>query len=45
MKTPAGAAQARRVYRLARPSYHPQTVTAVDAIVDPEAEDAESADE
>jgi aminopeptidase N len=45
MKTPAGAAQARRVYRLAQPSYHPQTATAVAAIVDPEALDGESADE
>jgi hypothetical protein len=45
MKTPAGAAQARRVYQLARPSYHPQVVAAVDAIVAPESDDGESKDE
>jgi leukotriene-A4 hydrolase len=33
MKTPAGAAHARRIYRLARPGYHPLTAAAVDPIV------------
>ncbi len=42
MKTPAGAAQAKRVYALARPGYHPQTVAAIDAIVN---EASESPDE
>jgi len=45
MKTPAGAAQARRVYQLARSSYHPQVVAALDAIVAPESDDGESKDE
>ena len=30
MKTPAGAAMAKRVYALARPGYHPQTAAAID---------------
>jgi hypothetical protein len=38
MKTPAGAAQAKRVYALARAGYHPSTVGAVDAIVKPTSE-------
>jgi hypothetical protein len=33
MKTAAGATQARRVYKVARGGYHPQTVAAIDAIV------------
>ena len=41
MKTPAGAAQAKRVYALARPGYHPETVAAIDAIVTPKSEDAD----
>jgi hypothetical protein len=40
MKTPAGAALAKRVYALARPGYHPQTVAAIDAIVNPAVRDA-----
>ncbi len=38
MKTPAGTAQAKRVYALARPGYHPQAAAAIDAIVDPSSE-------
>ena len=41
MKTPAGTAQARRVYALARAGYHPETAAAIDAIVNK----AEEADE
>lgn len=41
MKTPAGTAQAKRVYALARPGYHPQTVAALDPIVDSSAEDSD----
>lgn len=41
MKTPAGAAQAKRVYRQARPGYHPETVAAIDAIVNPSSEDSD----
>jgi aminopeptidase N len=33
MKTPAGAARAREIYRLARPNYHPIATATVDAIV------------
>jgi hypothetical protein len=44
MKTPAGAVQAKRVFKLARPGYHPETVAAVDAIVNPPS-DAENSDE
>jgi hypothetical protein len=44
MKTPAGAAQAKRVYALARPVYHPQAVLVIDPIVNP-ADAAESSDE
>jgi leukotriene-A4 hydrolase len=45
MKTPAGAAQAKRVYVLARPGYHPLTVAAIDAIVNPSSESSEMSDE
>jgi aminopeptidase N len=45
MKTPAGAVQARRVYALAQPGYHPQTVAAIDAIVNPPADDSQTTDE
>ncbi len=45
MKTPGGAAQAKRVYALARPGYHPQTVAAIDAIVNPQSENSEMPDE
>ena len=41
MKTPAGGAQAKRVYALARPGYHPETVAALDAIVNPTSEEAD----
>ncbi|MDB6086645.1 MAG: family peptidase [Gammaproteobacteria bacterium] len=41
MKTPAGAVQAKRVYALARPGYHPQTVAALDAIVNPPSESSD----
>lgn len=44
MKTPAGAVQAKRVYALARPVYHPTIQAAVDAIVVPGG-DAESSDD
>ncbi len=37
MKTPSGSAFARRVYAKARPGYHPETVAAIDAIVNPTA--------
>jgi aminopeptidase N len=36
VKTPAGATLAKRVYALAKPSYHGATVAAVDAVVHPE---------
>ncbi len=45
MKTPAGAVQAKRVFKLARPGYHPQTVAAIDAIVNPPSDAGEAADE
>jgi len=35
MKTPAGTVFAKRVYAKARPGYHPETVKAIDAIVNP----------
>jgi aminopeptidase N len=38
MRSPGGSAQAKRVYALARPGYHPATVGAIDAIVNPAAE-------
>jgi leukotriene-A4 hydrolase len=41
MKTPAGAEFARRVFAKARPGYHPETVAAIEAIVDPQAEAGE----
>jgi aminopeptidase N len=41
MKTPGGTAQARRVYALARPGYHPETASAIDAIVNAKPEDAD----
>ena len=41
MKTPGGATQAKRVYALARPAYHPETVAAIDAIGNPHPEDAD----
>jgi leukotriene-A4 hydrolase len=40
MKTPAGAVFAKRVYAKAKPGYHPETVAAVDAIVNPDAADS-----
>jgi aminopeptidase N len=45
MKTPAGSVQAKRVYALARSGYHPQTVAAIDAIVNPPSESSEMSDE
>jgi leukotriene-A4 hydrolase len=41
MKTPAGAAQAKRVYSQARPGYHPETVAAIDAIVNSPTEESD----
>jgi leukotriene-A4 hydrolase len=38
MKSTAGSVQAKRVYKLARPGYHPQVAAAIDAIVHPDAE-------
>jgi len=45
MKTPAGATQARRVYALARPRYHPSAAAAIDAIVKPPSDSSETPDE
>jgi leukotriene-A4 hydrolase len=45
MKTPAGATQARRVYALARPHYHPSAAAAIDAIVNPPSDFPETPDE
>jgi aminopeptidase N len=45
MRTPAGSAQARRVYALARPAYTAATAAAIEAIVGPDDESAEGADE
>ena len=39
MKTPSGTAFAKRVYAKARPGYHPDTVAALDPMVDPDAAD------
>jgi len=41
MKTPAGATQAKRVYEQARPGYHPETIVAIDAIVNPPSEESD----
>ena len=38
MKTPAGAALAKRVYALARPGYHPEAAATIDRIVTPASE-------
>ena len=40
MKTPAGTAFAKRVYAKAKPGYHPETVAAIEAIVNPDAADS-----
>jgi aminopeptidase N len=45
MKTSAGATQARRVYALARPHYHPSAAAALDAIVNPPSDSSETPDE
>ena len=45
MKSPAGAIQAKRVYALARPNYHPQTAAAIDTIVNSPSDAAENSDE
>jgi leukotriene-A4 hydrolase len=42
MKTPSGSEFAKRVYAIARPGYHPDTVAAIDAIVTPK--DAEGSE-
>jgi leukotriene-A4 hydrolase len=39
MKTPAGTLFAKRVYAKAKPGYHPETVAAIEAIVNPGAAD------
>jgi hypothetical protein len=44
MKTPGGTVFAKRVYAKARPGYHPETVTQIDAIVDPGAAEAGAAE-
>ncbi len=41
MKTPSGTEFAKRVYAKARPGYHPDTVAAIEAIVNPASEGAE----
>jgi leukotriene-A4 hydrolase len=41
MKTPSGAAVAKRVFAKARPGYHPETVKAIEAIVVPKEETRE----
>jgi leukotriene-A4 hydrolase len=41
MKTPTGAEVARRIFTKARPGYHPQTVAAIEAIVEPQGEASE----
>jgi len=41
MKTRGGTAQARRVYALARPGYHPETAAAIDAIVNTKSEESD----
>jgi aminopeptidase N len=45
MKSPAGAAQARRVFKLARGGYHPAVAAAVDATVNPPSDEGDAADE
>ena len=40
MKTPAGTLFAKRVYAKAKPGYHPETVAAIEAIVNPGAADS-----
>jgi leukotriene-A4 hydrolase len=41
MKTPSGKEVAKRVFAKARPGYHPETVQAIEAIVDPKEASAE----
>ncbi len=41
MKSPSGPEFARRVFAKARPGYHPQTIAAIEAIVEPRAESSE----
>jgi leukotriene-A4 hydrolase len=41
MKTPTGPEFARRVFAKARPGYHPETVAAIEAIVEPQGEASE----
>jgi hypothetical protein len=40
MKTPAGAAAAKRIYKKARPNYHPIAANRVDAVVDVAADES-----
>jgi leukotriene-A4 hydrolase len=44
MKTPSGTVVAKRVFAKARPGYHPETVKAVEAIVDPKEAAGESSE-
>ena len=44
MKTPGGVAQAKRVYAVARPVYHPSMQAAVDAVVNPAVDSENSND-
>jgi hypothetical protein len=41
MKTPSGTEVAKRVFAKAKPGYHPDTVKAIQAIVDPQPEESE----
>ena len=41
MKTPTGPELARRIFAKARPGYHPETVAAIEAIIEPPAEASE----
>jgi leukotriene-A4 hydrolase len=41
MKTAPGALVAKRVFTKARPGYHPETVKAIEAIVEPKEEGSE----
>jgi leukotriene-A4 hydrolase len=41
MKTPKGTEVAKRIFKKARPGYHPETATAIEAIVEPKSESDE----
>jgi aminopeptidase N len=45
MESPAGAAQAKRVFTLARGGYHPAVAAAVDAMINPPSDEGDAADE